>query len=175
MTSYSNRGNCAAGARAALKNKNAKIGVDFQIVPITGGRFTWSASGAAKVEAAPMPDPPAAKVVKAKRVRKPRDPDAPKAVRKKGGPRPSILGQPQAKLAIELIANPDGITAAALATALGKARGAALTTHTARGLVSRINKALRESGRPQITKGRPFKEQTYFGSKTAAEAAARAA
>lgn len=40
---YSNRSNCIAGARTALKNPGAKINVDF-IVTAVGDRFSWSAN-----------------------------------------------------------------------------------------------------------------------------------
>lgn len=43
VKTYSNRSNCAAGARTALGKPEAKIGVDFVIVDVDGGRFVWTA------------------------------------------------------------------------------------------------------------------------------------
>lgn len=172
---YNVKSNCVRGARSALKNPAAQPGVDFQVVTVPGG-FTWSVSGAATAPAdaapdAPLPDPPAATVpTKAKRTRAPRKATAakPRKPRKVGTERPSVLGQKQAIRAMELCAREKGCTVGQGAADMGVCRD------TFRGLISRINTALEKLGRPRITKGRPFKEQTYFGSATAAHRAVSA-
>lgn len=139
---YTEKGNCVRGARTALKNKAAMPGVDFMVVAVPGG-FSWSVSGAAK----------------ATRVRKPR-----------GGPKPSILGQPQAMKAIALCSQKGGITVANLAVALG-----GVTVDTARGLISRCNQALRDAKLPEVSKGKAFKTVVYTRSASTSLAPALAA
>jgi hypothetical protein len=124
MKVYSNKSNCARGARTALKNPRAESGKDFTVVAVTGG-FTFEL--------------PASKP-KAEKVRRPR-----------GGPKPSILGQPQAMRAIELCRRDGGCTVADGAKILD------VEPHTFRGLISRCNAA--GAG---ITKGRAFRVVTYI-------------
>jgi hypothetical protein len=53
---YSNRSNCVAGARAALGDKSAKPGRDFEVYAV-GDRLAWRAATASDVVAfAPQPD-----------------------------------------------------------------------------------------------------------------------
>lgn len=141
MKTYTERGNCIRAARSALKNKEAKPGVDFDIHEHKDGE-TGKKTFSFSIKQAEKP----AKAEKAPRV-------------KPTKPQKRLCDQPQMRKTLKLMTRVAGVTVKGGAEEIG------CNVDTFRGMVSRLTKEVKA-----IQKLRDARTVTYHLPKEALEA-----